>query len=171
MNKTIIAVVIATVVLTGGYFFFKDVDRSTPEVSEPSSQQPITQSSASEPSTSEQPPQQPQASQAPAVKENVVTFTNSGYSPSILTVKKDETVTFKNQSSRSMWPASAMHPTHRAYSNTSLDEHCPDTTGIAFDACKGFLPSQSWSFTFNQVGTWKYHDHLSSSNTGVIVVE
>jgi plastocyanin len=86
-------------------------------------------------------------------------------------IKKGETVTFKNQSSNSMWPASAMHPTHRVYSGTSLDEHCPDTTGTAFDACKGFLPGQSWSFIFNKTGTWKYHDHLNPSATGTVVVE
>jgi plastocyanin len=105
------------------------------------------------------------------VKENVVTYTDAGYSPNALTIKKGETVTFKNQSSRSMWPASAIHPTHRVYSGTSLDEHCPDTAGTAFDACKGFLPSQSWSFTFNKTGTWKYHDHLNPGATGVVVVE
>ena len=167
MNKTIIAIVIIAVVLVGGYFLFsRGAPQQTPSVLEPSSEQPITQ-----PPASEQPSQQPPASQVPAVKENVVTYTNSGYSPSTLTIKKGETVTFKNQSSRSMWTASGVHPTHRAYSNTSLDEHCPDTTGIAFDACKGFLPGQSFSFTFNQVGTWKYHNHLSPSDTGAIVVE
>jgi len=153
----------------GGYFlFFRGAPQQTRSVLdlEPSSQQPITQ-----PPASEQPSQQPPASQVPAVNENVITYSNSGYSPSTLTIKKGETVTFKNQSSRSMWPASAMHPTHRAYSNTSLDEHCPDTTGIAFDACKGFLPGQSFSFTFNQVGTWKYHNHLNPGDIGTIVVE
>jgi len=172
MNKTIIAIVIIAVVIVGGYFLiFRGASQPTPSVSQPSNQQPITQSPASEPSVPERPSQQPPASQAPAVKEKVVTYTNSGYSPSTLTVKKGETVTFKNQSSRSMWPASAIHPTHRVYSGTSLDEHCPDTTGTAFDACKGYLPGKSWSFTFNKAGAWKYHDHLNPGAIGTIVVE
>jgi len=171
MNKTIITAVVVAVVILGGYFLFKGTSQTTPSVSEQSSQQPVTQPPASEPSVPEQPSQQPSVSPAPTVKENVVVYTNSGYSPSTLMIKKGETVTFKNQSSNSMWPASAMHPTHRVYSGTSLDEHCPDTTGTAFDACKGFLPGQSWSFTFKKTGTWKYHDHLNPGNTGTIVVE
>jgi len=172
MKNIIITIVVIAVVLVGGYFlFFRGASQPAPSVSQPSNQQPVTQPTTSEPSNQQQPSQQPPTSQAPAVKENVVTYTNSGYSPNTITIKKGETVTFKNQSSRSMWPASAVHPTHTVYSGTSLSEHCPDTTGTAFDACKGFLPGQSWSFTFNKTGTWKYHDHLNPGATGTIVVE
>src|SRR5437868_6984243 len=45
-----------------------------------------------------------------------VTLTDSGFSPSDLTVKAGDTVTWKNQSSSAMWVASAMHPTHTTYS-------------------------------------------------------
>jgi plastocyanin len=103
--------------------------------------------------------------------QNVITYTDSGYSPSVLYVKVGDIVTFKNESSKSMWPASADHPSHRVYSGTSLSEHCPDPAGNAFDACTGFLPGSSWSFKFNKAGTWKYHDHLNPSATGTIVVE
>jgi len=167
MNKAIIAIAIVVAILVGGYFlFFRSAFQPIPSISEPSNQQTTTQ-----PPTTEQPSQQPPVSQAPAVKENVVTYTDSGYSPSTITIKKGGTVTFKNQSSRSMWTASGVHPTHRVYSGTSLDEHCPDTAGTAFDACKGYLPGESWSFTFNKTGTWKYHDHLNPSDRGTIVVE
>jgi plastocyanin len=171
MNKTIITIVVVAVAVLGGYFLLKGTPQTPPSVSQTTNQQPTTQPKALKPSVSEQPSQQQPTSQPPAVKENLVTYTDSGYSPSTITIKKGETVNFKNQSSLSMWPASAMHPTHRVYSGTSLDEHCPDTTGTAFDACKGFLPGQSWSFTFNKTGTWKYHDHLNPSSTGTIVVE
>lgn len=103
--------------------------------------------------------------------QNIVIYTDSGYSPNTLRVKVGTVVTFKNQSSRAMWPASALHPTHAVYSGTSLTEHCPDTKGIAFDACTGIQPGNSWSFTFNKKGTWKYHDHLNPSFTGTIIVE
>ena len=161
MNKTIITIVTVAVVLVGGYFlFFGGAPQQTPSVLEPSSQQPITL-----PPASEQPSQQPPASQVPAVKENVVTYTNSGYSPSTLTMKKGETVTFKNQSSQSMWVASAVHPTHRGYPTTG------GCLGSTFDACQGVRPGNSWSFKFDISGTWKYHNHLSPSDTGTIVVE
>jgi len=175
MKKTIITVVIIAVVLVAGYFlFFRRASQSTPLVPGPSSEQPIVPQ-ASEQSLpeqlSEQPSQQPSAGQPSAEEEYVVTYTDSGYSPATLKIEKGEKVIFKNQSSRSMWPASAVHPTHRVYSGTSLDEHCPDTTSTAFDACKGFLPGESWSFTFNKKGSWKYHDHLNPGATGTIVVE
>jgi plastocyanin len=172
MSKAIVTIVIVAIVLLGGYFlFFRGVSQPTPSTSETSGQQPTTQSPVSGSLGSEQPSQQPPVSQAPVAKENVVTYTDAGYSPNALTIKKGETVTFKNQSSRAMWPASAVHPTHRVYSGTSLDEHCPDKTGTAFDACKGFKPGENWSFTFNKTGTWKYHDHLNPKDTGTIVVE
>jgi plastocyanin len=181
MSKIIITIVVVVIVLVGGYFLLRDVPQPTPSVSGLSSQtsaaqppvaEPSRKQSTTQPSASEELSQPSPEAPVPAVKENVVVYTHSGgYSPRTLTVKKGETVTFKNQSSRSMWPASDVHPTHRVYSGTSLDEHCPDTTGTAFDACKRFLPGQSWSFIFNKTGTWKYHDHINPDATGMIVVE
>lgn len=102
---------------------------------------------------------------------NTVVLSDSGYSPAMLIVKKGEYVVFKNESTQSMWTASAMHPTHTAYSGTSLSEHCPDVAGTSFDECKGDLPGESWSFKFDKVGTWKYHNHLNTSGWGTIVVQ
>src|SRR3989344_3570443 len=44
-----------------------------------------------------------------------IEFTDSGYAPSTLTVKKGAVVIYRNDSSGKMWPASAKHPTHEAY--------------------------------------------------------
>lgn len=101
----------------------------------------------------------------------VITYSDTGYSPNSVTVKVGDTVTFKNESSKNMWPASAMHPTHVVYSGTSLSEHCPDTANTAFDACKGYAPGTQWSFTFTKAGEWKFHDHLTATNFGTIVVQ
>jgi len=70
-----------------------------------------------------------------------------------------------------MWPASAMHPTHTVYSGTSLVQHCPDEEKVAFDACQGIEPGDSWTFTFKKDGNWKYHDHIAPSFFGSITVE
>ena len=150
MKKTIIAIVIIAVVAFGGYFLLGG-----------STQPPTAQPSASEPAT----PEQPATSQAPVVKENSVTYMGSGFSPSTLKVKKGETVTFKNQSSRAMWTSSSMHPSHRDYPTTG------GCLGSTFDACKGIQPNENWSFKFDIVGTWKYHNHVNPSDTGTIVVE
>jgi plastocyanin len=167
MNKIITIIVILAVVFVGGYFlFFRGASVLGPsQVSQPSNEQLTNQQPTPE-------KQSQKSTEQPSVAEEyVITYTNSGYSPSTLKIEKGETVTFKNQSSRPMWPASAKHPTHEVYGGTSLEEHCPDKTGTAFDACKGYLPGESWSFKFDKVGSWKYHDHLNPTLTGVIVVE
>lgn len=168
MNKIIIAIVIVAVVLGGGYLFFKGTYRPAAPAPQASNEQtapqpPVGQTPAKEAGV------RPENS-APR-EEYVVTYTDAGYSPAHLNIKKGEAVTFKNQGSQSMWTASGVHPSHRVYSGTSLDEHCPDTANIAFDACRGVLPGQSWSFTFDKVGTWGYHNHLSPADRGVIAVE
>lgn len=151
MNKTIVIIAVIAVVLVGGYFlFFRGVSQPTPSV---------------EPSIQQQPSQQPPASQAPVVKENVVIYTDSGFSPNTLTIKKGDTVIFRNQSSQSMWTASAVHPTHRGYPTTG------GCIGSTFDACSGVQPGDSWSFKFDIQGNWKYHNHLSPSDRGAIAVE
>lgn len=168
MNKTIITIIIIAVVLVGGYFLLGGTYQPKPSVTQPSSK--ATQSSALEPSNDVAIPQPP-VSQTSTTEEKVVTYTDLGYSPSTLTVKNGETVIFKNQSSQSMWTASAVHPSHIVYSGTSLGTHCPDIKNTTFDTCAGTKPGSAWSFTFTKQGTWKYHNHLSPGDTGTIIVE
>jgi len=98
-----------------------------------------------------------------------ITYDSNGFSPSSVTIKNGGRVTWKNASGGSMWVASAQHPSHIAYSGTSREEHCPDTSGTAFDQCEG---GGDYSFTFGKTGTWNYHDHLKAQFFGkVIVVE
>ncbi len=150
MNKTIIAIVIVAVVVLGGYFLFRVAYQSTPSVSQTSNQQTVPQ---------------PSTAQTSVAEINVVTYTNAGYSPSTLRIKAGDTVIFKNQSSQSMWTASGKHPTHLLYPTTG------GCIGSTFDACKGVQPGDSWSFKFDLPGTWKYHNHLNSSDTGAVIVE
>lgn len=113
----------------------------------------------------------PAARETSQVEQNVVTYTNKGYSPSILYAKVGATIAFKNESSEAAWTASDIHPSHTRYGGTSLTDHCPDITKTAFDACAGIQPGNSWQFTFTKKGAWNYHDHLAPWNTGTIVVE
>lgn len=89
-------------------------------------------------------------------KETIV-YTDSGFAPRTLTVKKGTTVTFKNQSSKSMWVASSVHPTHQ------------DLPG--FDQLQGVGEGETYTYTFDKTGSWKFHNHLAPSDTGVVVVE
>ena len=155
MNKKIAIVLILIVVILGGYFLLNNKKVQAPSTN---TETPKTLSTET-PATNQ------------TSKQYVITYTDAGYSPSTLTIKLGDTVTWANDSSLNMWPASAMLPSHIVYSGTSISEHCPDTAGTSFDACKGITSGNSWDFIFNTKGSWKYHDHLSPSFFGTIVVE
>ncbi|HIH15474.1 MAG: Plastocyanin [archaeon GW2011_AR17] len=98
-------------------------------------------------------------------EDNVIQITSSGFSPSILTVSAGTTVTFIIMDEGTYWPASASHPSHTVYPTTG------GCIGSTFDACKGLAQGESFDFTFNEAGEWKYHDHLNPGRTGTIIVE
>lgn len=171
MNKTIIAVLFIAVIIFGGYFFLRGSDRSntpsSPEII--ANSQALNQERASQSSNSgqlnEEVSSQSSAGQVKFGAERIVIYNEAGYSPESISIKNGETVIFKNNSSRSMWPASAMHPSHRVYPTTG------GCLGSTFDACNGVQPGRDWSFKFDIVGAWKYHDHLHPADRGIIVVE
>lgn len=107
------------------------------------------------------PPSEPMGA-PPPVPDNegsmgkVITMNANGFSPSDLTIKKGEMVTFKNEDSRDRWPASAVHPTHQV---------CP-----GFDALKPLKSGESYSHTFIVAKECPFHDHLSPSLQGKITI-
>ena len=98
-------------------------------------------------------------------EESFVFYDGANFSPATVNIKKGGIVVFENNGSADMWPASAMHPTHADYPVTG------GCLGSIFDACQGIAPDDSWSFAFDVVGSWKYHDHLNPKAFGTIVVE
>ena len=86
----------------------------------------------------------------------VVEITSSGFNPATLEISQGDKVTWTNKGSAKAWPASAVHPTHNVYPG--------------FDAKRGLSQGESYSFIFEKVGSWNYHDHLSPSTTGKIIV-
>jgi len=86
-----------------------------------------------------------------------VNLTEDGFSPQDLTINKGDAVVFTTNRKQPFWPASNLHPTHGIYPQ--------------FDPRQPIESNQSWSFRFDKVGTWKYHDHLAPLYRGVINVE
>lgn len=100
-----------------------------------------------------------------------ITIDEAGFSPSEITIEPHTTVTFTNTGSKNHWPATDSHPSHTNYDGTSLTEHCSKDSDIAsFDSCTGIAPGESWSYTFEKVGSFAYHDHLWSHLGGTITV-
>lgn len=96
----------------------------------------------------------------------VIAYTDAGFSPSSVTIKKGQTIRWTDNSVSNVWPASAVHPEHGAYPQKSSS----DCLGSSFDACRGLSQGESWDFTFDHAGNWKFHNHLKASQTGVVNV-
>jgi plastocyanin len=88
---------------------------------------------------------------------HTIVRTNEGYEPSTLTILQGDTVEFINQSNDFHWPASDLHPTHGIYP--------------AFDPLRPVAVGEVWSFRFQEVGEWKFHDHLHANEVGIITVQ
>lgn len=95
-----------------------------------------------------------------------ITYTDSGFEPREVTLRKGEAVEWINASSRDMWPAAAVHPTHSIYPEKSED----DCLGSSFDACENLPPGSRWIFTFRDTGDWRFHDHIQPAATGIVHV-
>ena len=99
----------------------------------------------------------PQPAPATTAEMKTISYSDSGFSPSNVTVKKGETLKFKNDSTGNMWIASNGHPVHSDYPG--------------FDAGRSYNPGESYVFTFDRSGSWNYHNHLNPGRSGTIIVE
>ena len=88
---------------------------------------------------------------------NQVLITKTDFTPKVLVVKKDTTVTWKNMDTASHLVASDPYPTHA------------DLPGLV--APEAIIPGKEYQFTFTKVGEWFYHDDLGPiTYNGVIKV-
>ncbi|MBI4036579.1 cupredoxin domain-containing protein [Candidatus Daviesbacteria bacterium] len=142
-NNLIIILAVVVILLVGGYMLFKSQGGYNP--SQPSS----TYTSSPSPSPS------PATTSATAA-QNVVTISSTGFNPSSITIKKGESVNWMNSDSSAHAVNSAVHPTHLIYPPLNLGT---------------IQPGNQKLLIFPVAGTYKYHDHLNPSSTGVVVVQ
>lgn len=90
-------------------------------------------------------------------KETKVSYTKAGFAPKTVTIKKGESVVFENKTGANASIASDPHPEHTAY--PEFDQWKTDQKG-----------QSTFKFTFDKVGTWKFHDHLNANMVGTVVV-
>lgn len=152
----IVGIIIVIIVLAGAWYIW-----GTGTAPAPANTQ-ATGSSAPGPDTG-----------TPADTSIVVRYTDSGFSPTTVTIAKGQTVTFTNNSSKAMWVASDSHPSHTGYDSTNRSAHCAaGYTGAApFDECAAVQAGGSYTFTFEKAGTWNYHNHSSASDVGTVIVQ
>jgi plastocyanin len=85
-----------------------------------------------------------------------ITYSDGSFTPSEVTVQSGGTVKIINESDSEVEPASDDHPVHTDNAEINFGE---------------IAAGESKTVTVNATGTWGYHNHLSSSETGTIVVE
>jgi len=88
--------------------------------------------------------------------EEVVSITDVGFVPEVVTVAVGTEVTFVNNGQGMHWPVAD------DYASSELE---------GFDAGHGLSTGEEYSFVFTQEGKWGYRDNLNTSLTGMIVVE
>ena len=142
-----IALLVGIVVLIGGFFLFQKPSAPVENIDD--AEMPLGTASVN--------------------SEPVVTihYTNGGYQPAMVTIKQGQAVRWINDSTDETWPASAVPPTHGIYP----EKNASDCLGSSFDSCRGLTSGETWDFTFNAKGTWRFHDHLHPSKTGSVIVE
>lgn len=84
----------------------------------------------------------------------IVTYNGSSFTPITITIEPGTEVVFLNESESTMWVASNPHPIHTDYS--------------AFDELGIF---DQYTFLFEEVGTYKYHNHTKFSVGGSVIVQ
>lgn len=92
-------------------------------------------------------------------KNQIVTivFANNTANPLNAKIRVGDTVRFVNNDNEQRWPASGLHPTHQICQG--------------FDSLRGLNKGESYSFTFNEVKTCPWHNHLNPSIGGQVVVQ
>jgi len=163
MNKNLVIIVLAILVLAGfGYYFFTKFRAPTlvPELPQPPTP-PVFEVPTTPTSTTETTP----------TSEVIIKITTNGFEPKEVEISKGTKVTWINEQSNPSWPASAVHPTHEVYPGSSIKKCGTPEQDKIFDACHGLNQGEKWSFVFNEIGEWYYHDHLNPSWKGEIVVK
>lgn len=135
-RKLLIGLILLLVIIIGVSVYFM----TRPTVSTPSNTKtPTSQSSSDQPSTATM----------------TIVYTNNGFSPVEVTVKKDSTIHISNQSNSPLQFSSADHPTHLKNGELNM----------------GTLQSgEEGEIKVTTVGTWGYHNHLRSSDIGTLIV-
>lgn len=155
MNKNFILFIIILILAIAGLFYVLNSDnKNSLSIETPAINTSVTITPQASTSSKTNTPINVPVAQPTS---HTVTYTETGFSPATLTIKNGDTVTFKNNSARTFWPASNDHPSHTIY---------PE-----FDPKQTIAAGSSWSFTFTKTGSWKYHDHRAANLGGVVIVQ
>lgn len=138
---------LAIVVLAGGAFFFLNSKQTPTGVSDAEPTETITEES-------NELTQEP--TNAMTTEKVQVELTSSGFSPKTITVDKDTTVVWTNNSGEAATVDSNPHPIHTSMPEANLGS---------------FNDGETLEFTFEKAGTFNYHNHFSPAQGGAVIVK
>ncbi len=159
MNKQVIVIGILTILILGGIIWLSMAGLNKEEKDEPVLRINVEQSENVN-----------QNEELTNRISHTIDITSMGFSPATLEINNGDIVTFINRDSESHWPASDVHPSHTAYPGSSISKCGSAEANRIFDACKDLNEGERYSFTFNEIGPWRYHDHRNPGMRGTIVV-
>lgn len=95
----------------------------------------------------------------------LVSYTDRGFEPNTVTIKKGDTIRFTNNSREDLWVAAtggagALYP--------NITNGCGSS---ALDTCRVLKPLEFWEFTFDTAGTWSYQNNRDTTVTGHVRVQ
>ncbi|MFZ2049282.1 MAG: hypothetical protein WAV25_03245 [Minisyncoccia bacterium] len=92
-----------------------------------------------------------------SVTTNIVSYDGTSFTPATISIKQGDSVTFINNTEGKMSVASNPHPAHTDY--PEFDQYKTSSRG-----------QKTFTFTFEKIGTWGYHNHLNATAGGTVVV-
>lgn len=90
---------------------------------------------------------------------HVVSYTSTGFSPSLLEIHAGDIVRFVNNSNGTLWVTTKGHPT------------LPDQNYSELDSGKSLAPGESFSLPLLRNGTWGYINLNNKNHRGAIAVQ
>lgn len=145
-NKTLLIIVLF-LVITGVFILFIGKPQ-TKQITKPTSTTQTIPNIQDQPTTT-----QPTTAKSEVA---TITVTSSGFSPSILKVKKGTRIEWLNKSGEYVSVNSDEHPSHLLYPSLNLGK---------------FRNGSAVELVFKKVGTYKYHNHFNPGQTGTVIVE
>lgn len=95
----------------------------------------------------------------------LVSYTDHGFEPTIVTIREGESVRFTNNSSRELWIASSGE-------KVAVYPRSVESCGSSdLDSCEPFSPQDFWEFTFDRSGTFEVVNNLDKTTSGFVHVE
>jgi plastocyanin len=159
MSKKVIVTVIASILLLSGVVWAIASRQSAETASSSTTTAGGSQSTADTQTPSPESPTK-EVSDCESTDSAEITYADGTFSPSCIKIKSGTTVTWKNTSNKKVEVGTDPHPSHTGNREVS---------GGAFvlDLAAG----ETATTTLTTKGEHSFHDHLSPSDTGVIIVE